>query len=320
MECDRPIWLEATSDRHAQYVACGKCYPCLQSRRNVWTYRMMKENKDAESGYFVTLTYDPEELPLVDQWGFSVASLAKIDLTLFIKRLRERILRDLPKNEENMIYLKKNEKSGRWTSKIRYFACGEYGKKGDRPHYHLILWNFPKHFIDFDPIHNKLYSEMIDETWNKGIVDIGTVTQASCHYVAKYTLDPLIQEWRNLEFRQKPFAVMSRKPGIGFNYVTDELKRHYHNNKNSYAPVSGGYKQSLGRYLKEKIYQDNVEALRENKYRSIRESEEQAEKEYKKAIGTKQGIEAEEAFISYKNKKSKYNDRKIKSITKTKQL
>lgn len=47
---------------------------------------------------------------------------------------------------------------------------------------------------------------------------------------------------------------MSRKPGIGLNYLTDEIKAYYLDTKNSFVTLTGGIKQPLGRYYKDKIF------------------------------------------------------------------
>ena len=73
--------------------------------------RMLHELSDYEDAVFVTLTYDEDHIP-------SNHSLKKSDLQKWFKRVRKEIE---PK-------------------KIRYFACGEYGDKTQRPHYHAIIF------------------------------------------------------------------------------------------------------------------------------------------------------------------------------------
>ena len=63
---------------------------------------------------FLTLTYADEHLP-------PNGSLVVADLQKFIKRLRKH-------------YAKRNN-----GIKLRYYACGEYGDRYGRPHYHAII-------------------------------------------------------------------------------------------------------------------------------------------------------------------------------------
>eukprot|EP01043_Picozoa_sp_COSAG02_P068353 COSAG02_NODE_11317_length_1749_cov_1.025455_4_plen_67_part_01 len=65
-----------------------------------------------EKSCFITLTFSPEEL---NKRG-NPDSLDVRDFQLFMKRLR-----------------KKHQ------HKIRFFNCGEYGEKNQRPHYHALI-------------------------------------------------------------------------------------------------------------------------------------------------------------------------------------
>ena len=115
MNCLNPITLFSV-DR-AKYpdgldVPCGKCMACRMTRRKEWSLRMLHELKYHNDASFVTLTYDDNHVP-------DCQSLVKADLQKFFKRLRKLIA----------------------PRKIRYFACGEYGRRTGRPHYHAILYN-----------------------------------------------------------------------------------------------------------------------------------------------------------------------------------
>ena len=66
----------------------------------------------------------------------------KEELQLFLKRLRIRLTRRGVDHN------------------IRYFACSEYGSKSGRPHYHMILWNYP----DADNLHATL--KEIESAWS----------------------------------------------------------------------------------------------------------------------------------------------------------
>ena len=100
-------------------VPCGRCILCREKKASEWSFRALCENQSSSSEpLFVTLTYNNEHKPS--------CGVCKEDVQNFMKRLRRNL--DKLKIEHD----------------IRYFACGEYGKNTHRPHYHLILWNFPR--------------------------------------------------------------------------------------------------------------------------------------------------------------------------------
>lgn len=157
-------------------VPCGKCPPCLKRRASGWSFRLMQEDKKAQSSQFITLTYDTQNVPITKK-GFM--SLCKRDVQLFFKRLR------------------KANKSG---TKIRYYIVGEYGGKTYRPHYHIILFNTPV--------------EIIQAAWKNGSVYYGNVTGASVGYTLKYMCKPRRIPLHQNDDRIPEFAHMSKESGL----------------------------------------------------------------------------------------------------------
>lgn len=101
---------------------CGKCSICLSESSRRWSERAAFESlSHPNSPYFVTLTYNDSNLPY--------NGVSKEDLQLFMKRLRINLNRLLSYNVS-----------------IRFVACGEYGSKKLRPHYHLLIWGIPPSF------------------------------------------------------------------------------------------------------------------------------------------------------------------------------
>lgn len=220
------------------HVPCGTCIHCLSNRQREWAFRLDQENKISKASHFVTLTYANQHLPileLADKDGVAIymATLVKRDLQLFIKRLRkqqqvlESQYQKLPKVQQ---------KQKEWP-KIRFYATGEYGSETKRPHYHLILFN----------TNPKAVQEM-DQIWGKGQVDIGDVTEKSIAYVTKYLINSRLENYGS---RQKPFNTMSRKPGLGNNYL--QAKKWHLENKNFYV-LKNGKKQGIPNYYKGKIF------------------------------------------------------------------
>ena len=174
------------------FVGCGKCVQCRASKAYSWQFRIGEEALTSRSKYFITLTYDNEHLP-------TDYSLHKEDLQKFFKRLRRNLER---KYENTIIHFRKEDK-------VRYFACGEYGDKLGRPHFHCILL-FPH--LDFLPA--EIYN-LIRSSWNLGSFVIGTVTTDSISYVTKY----MVKQWQK-DWREPPFQTMSRRPFLGYTFMT----------------------------------------------------------------------------------------------------
>ena len=196
-------------------VPCSKCAACLSRLRQAWAFRLAQELKTAETAFFITLTYAPENLPVNDD---GLPFVSKRDCQLFLKRLR----RSLPNR------------------KIRYYLVSEYGTSGLRPHYHAIIFNLPNS--------NNLIDKL-NEAWGLGFVHTGTVTTKSINYVTKY----IFKKTQVPDFFTKCFSLKSTRPGLGARYI--EMHASWHrNNRAEYAVAHGGAKVSLPRYFKERIF------------------------------------------------------------------
>lgn len=219
MQCISPVSIPDPKGTHPSQrilVPCNRCVFCLTNRRQAWVFRLEKENKDAENSYFLTLTYDDENIPINDS---GVQTLDKKDIQKFHKSLRKDI-----------------SKQGRPC--FRYYAVGEYGTKTNRPHYHVIGFNIP-----FQTVSN------LDRIWNKGFVKVGSVTGDSINYVTKYLIN---EDERKYEGIQKPFAMMSLKPALGSGYL--EANRKNHIKAESNYVVRNGVKMKMPRYYRDRIF------------------------------------------------------------------
>lgn len=238
-------------------VPCGRCVNCLQNKRADWTFRLSEENKEADTAYFVTMTYNDD---------YNDGSLHKEHVKDYIKRLRTSLDEYVNRVQESVSEVVKYKK-------LRYFVTGEYGSKTFRPHYHAIFFNMPIEkqdlFIEKWSIGTKEYE------WNEekgvpvekkeplGFVKIGNVTTASIHYTTKYMLDGLLNtksfsylkdsegEW----IVEKPFNMMSKYPPLGIEYVK-KFKSYHRSNKVNYHLSEGGIKQRLPRAYKERIFSE----------------------------------------------------------------
>lgn len=142
-------------------------------------------------------------------------------------------------------YLKRlRKKDG--TNQIRYYGVGEYGTRSGRPHYHLLL---------FGGCEQHIRSSWTDSKGRPiGIVHVGSVTASSIAYCTKY----VIQQKDYDEIRASPFALMSRRYGLGGRYLTDEMVQWHRENEANYA-VRDGVKVRLSRFYKSKIWYSESE-------------------------------------------------------------
>lgn len=197
-----------------QTVSCGNCLECLRQKSFEWAFRLLDEASQFKDNCFVTLTYNNDNLP-------NPPDVSRREIQLFVKRLRKRLS----------------------PLKIRFFACGEYGSKFGRPHYHLIIFNwFPSDAVLFDT-RDKLYrSKLLECCWTKGFSSVGKVSFDSALYCAKYMNKFQFIEakcWKRDIPVIPPFVQMSNRPGIGFNSVYRcDLKsdRIYRNGKSTKIP------------------------------------------------------------------------------------
>lgn len=229
-------------------VPCGKCMACLQKKRSHWSFRIEQEFKRCSSAFFITLTYDDEKIPRIrDKTGFYINTLSKIDVQLFLKRLRA----DLDKLREKYQLVSGMSQNECKVPKIRYYAVGEYGSITNRPHYHIIIFNLPNLPRGSNGNNDKLH-DIIYDNWKKGHIKIGSVTPASIAYVTKY----LITASDNYaEGQMKPFNLMSRKPGLGIDYI-EEKKEWHLKTKNNYT-IKNENKISLPRYYRDRIFNNS---------------------------------------------------------------
>lgn len=203
MNCTNPIRLLPRRDRKtglyknlspSDYpdgllVPCGKCLQCRIKKRKEWSMRCLHEMDMYDDSIFVTLTYDDDYLP-------PNSSLVKADLQKFFKRLRKR-----------------------HESKIRYFACGEYGSRTQRPHYHAIIFGMSLatedrgHIMDSWPFCD----------WSNPVIrskSFGLAEPDSISYVAQYIDKKFSGDLAEVEYagknREPVFKLSSLGIGRGF--------------------------------------------------------------------------------------------------------
>lgn len=215
MSCLEPIYLRESRE----HVPCGACPSCLNRRRADWSFRLSYEEQIALNSWFVTFTYNDWKIPIdYDVNGNPVPVLNKQHLINAIKAMRK----------ETKMY------------GFKYYCIGEYGSKYLRPHYHGILFN-----IEPEVVANQWRVSEIGDTvkTEAGYTKIGTVTQASIHYVTGYIMDK--QKFGYYKKHHQPFSIMSK--GLGKGYLVDNTEYH-RNNPDGLIVNRGGVKQTIPRY------------------------------------------------------------------------
>ena len=142
-----------------------------------WAVRCTHEAQMHKHNCFITLTYNDESLPHAE-------SLRKDHLQTFMKRVRHH------------------------HGPFSYFAAGEYGTKGGRPHYHACL--FGVDFIKQDPnsyiwkqrkLKGETYllwrSPLLESRWSRdgkplGYCSVGALTFKSAAYCARYIMKKVV--------------------------------------------------------------------------------------------------------------------------------
>jgi len=188
---------------------------------------------------FITLTLSDEHLP-------SPPSLDPRHLELLWKRMRP-------------------------GARFSYYACGEYGERSRRPHYHAILFGWwpddAKRWKE-SAVGPLFKSSFLEARWGLGFVSLSAVSMATMVYVAKYVLkrdddyswvDPSTGEVVQLH---PPFSRMSRRPAIGSGWV----EKHAESDAWRHDDVIlGGVKRRVPRYYDRKLQQRSEERYREMK-------------------------------------------------------
>lgn len=208
-------------------LPCGKCVGCLQDKARGWAVRCFHESTQHLRNCFVTLTYNDEHCP---------GRLCKPDLQRFFKRLRARGV------------------------KLRYFACGEYGGKFGRPHYHALF--FGQDFLDGSiqmGVKDGYYTHpLLDEVWGNGFVTIAPCEPASVFYVTGYTLKNLGQD--------DTFHLASKRPYIGHGW----LAKYYSDiSQNGFVTIDGRKLPVPRSYLDRPEFALEFDQLREERRQHI---------------------------------------------------
>lgn len=164
------------------FIPCRKCQACVIAKKKEWADRLIIESTYWPYKYFVSMTYAPENLP-----------------------------EDLSLRPQDMIDWKK--RLGYYFGRVpQLYYCGEYGDKGDLPHYHAIV------FCDKDGF------EQILKSWTLGRISVDKCTAERCAYCTGYCTEKLDKPERT-DGRHPEFHGASRKPPLGYRLLYEILEK-----------------------------------------------------------------------------------------------
>lgn len=238
-DCLQPLGAWRTSDNSITFVQdqgsgskfnipCGQCITCRLEKSRSWATRCVHEAKFHKENCFITLTY--KETP-------KGGTLKKTHLQKFFKRLRKSI----------------------YPKKISYYACGEYGDKFDRPHYHAVIFghDFGHSKISQTPSSSLLsdlakweensgklteldssaygtiyQSEQLNKLWKHGHSSVAEFSWETAAYVARYCMKKVNGAKKEEHYNGKvpEFATMSKRPAIGLKFIEKYYPEIYNNN------------------------------------------------------------------------------------------
>lgn len=260
-EVDEIVECRPDLEKYFMQVPCGQCIGCRLQRSREWADRCVLESLQYAPNlcWWVTLTYSDEAFERRDKDGKLLHPSKVIvienetgltkekfclyprDLELFLKRLRKTFAEFGYDN-------------------IRYFAGAEYGDHGQRPHFHVILFNIG--FPDLK-IHEKCSTEsgdtfqspLLDRVWSDNVgsnrnskylpIGFAAINRLSWHaaaYCARYCMKKLRgkgKQDRDARFSfidpetgeavqfVDEFCRMSTHPGIGYKYFEDHRDQIY---------------------------------------------------------------------------------------------
>ena len=223
-----PVALNAMNDARMSQP-CGKCKACMLRKRKEMSVRLAHECSMWNNAVFITLTYDEDNVPVTDKTltidnplkdfyrgkdvdltsGDWDRTLNIPDVQKFMKRLRR-----------HLEYVPKKCKCVRdhLDTKVRYFACGEYGTKTHRPHYHIIIFGWkPSDLVAFK-LHNGnvVYrSAQVEKLWPFGLSSCSDVNTAVAQYCARYVTKKIATQDKRLWVIPEFNLTSKRNGGIG---------------------------------------------------------------------------------------------------------
>lgn len=227
-------------------LPCQQCIFCRLQNSKEKAIRAIHESKSSEDNCFLTLTYNDYHVPK-DPYGRLIYDYSHVQK--FMKLLR---------------YYHSD-------IKIKSFGCAEYGENFERPHFHLCLFNFDfkdKKFHRYSendwssekwPVYR---SDELEQLWPYGFSEIGSLTEESAAYVARYVTKKITGKKKEDHYQGRPpERLVCNSKGIGLSW----LKRYATDVLATDSVIWKGQEIKVPRY-----YQKKLETLHPLRYEIVK--------------------------------------------------
>lgn len=244
-----------------EQIPCGECIGCRLEYAKEWATRGFLESLYWDQNYFITLTYDDDNIHMhdyvEDEEGFTYTNNGEWGGTLVPKQLQDFIKRI-------RIYMDRNHGN----KNIRYMACGEYGGETQRPHYHIIFFNLQlptETFYQPRIINKNMYYQnyIIEKCWKFGFSNVCPSNWNTMNYVARYITKKVNGSQADKHYaelgQEKEFFRVSLKPGIGEQYYRDHWKEIYRDDKVYIINRAGSVAVQPPKYFDELLKREHPE-------------------------------------------------------------
>lgn len=193
--CMRPFKIH--SPKGLIMGTCSKKNPCEKCQKRFKALKAglcIAEMQDHPASSFLTLTYDPANLP-------STLEDSKRDIQLWLKTLRNR-------STETLTFADQRSYTAPIPKTFRYYAAAEFGPKQGRLHWHLLLFGvaclFPHPKAGGKPW------KALSKSWDRGFITWEPATVSRCAYTTSYCVKKQA-DTLNCD-------LFSNKPGLGTQY------------------------------------------------------------------------------------------------------
>lgn len=227
---------------------CRKCLPCLLKRQKAWVSRLTEELRNHDYNYFVTLTYNDDNVPVDDngEMCFDKQQLIKLNQDMR-KRFQQGYITNPVKDS-----LLGSPARLELPSDIhyKYYITSEYGPSDSgthRPHYHGVWYGMPESL----PLVEVLFRTL----WPYGFVSVFPAEDGAAGYISKYLVTDGVGKDAYHGNGMPPFALMSK--GLGLSYAVRMGDWHRADPKRMYTQYRGS-RGTMDRYLKKKIFPEEV--------------------------------------------------------------